>query len=157
MKKIFLFTFVLFSIGRLSAQDLIPPSIFFEELTRALRITPDGVYKEDAALFPGAIDATFSEVDIPQGEVGCVDVTMANFNDILQVNFSVSWNSNLFGFTEVTNINLDGMTQADFGINTGLITVEWEAPTTSGVSIPCLLYTSPSPRDKRQSRMPSSA
>ena len=24
-------------------------------------------------------------------------------------------------------------------------------------SIPCLLYTSPSPRDKRQSRMPSSA
>ena len=25
------------------------------------------------------------------------------------------------------------------------------------LSIPCLLYTSPSPRDKRQSRMPSSA
>ena len=27
----------------------------------------------------------------------------------------------------------------------------------SGVDITCLLYTSPSPRDKRQSRMPSSA
>ena len=26
-----------------------------------------------------------------------------------------------------------------------------------GISKPCLLYTSPSPRDKRQSRMPSSA
>ena len=26
-----------------------------------------------------------------------------------------------------------------------------------GKAIPCLLYTSPSPRDKRQSRMPSSA
>ena len=26
-----------------------------------------------------------------------------------------------------------------------------------GDAIPCLLYTSPSPRDKRQSRMPSSA
>ena len=26
-----------------------------------------------------------------------------------------------------------------------------------GVNIACLLYTSPSPRDKRQSRMPSSA
>ena len=26
-----------------------------------------------------------------------------------------------------------------------------------GCNIPCLLYTSPSPRDKRQSRMPSSA
>ena len=29
--------------------------------------------------------------------------------------------------------------------------------TTAGVSLTCLLYTSPSPRDKRQSRMPSSA
>ena len=28
---------------------------------------------------------------------------------------------------------------------------------TSGQSVTCLLYTSPSPRDKRQSRMPSSA
>ena len=27
----------------------------------------------------------------------------------------------------------------------------------SGVDVDCLLYTSPSPRDKRQSRMPSSA
>ena len=27
----------------------------------------------------------------------------------------------------------------------------------SDINMPCLLYTSPSPRDKRQSRMPSSA
>ena len=31
------------------------------------------------------------------------------------------------------------------------------APTDDGFTIICLLYTSPSPRDKRQSRMPSSA
>ena len=35
---------------------------------------------------------------------------------------------------------------------------EDESPTTSDLQAkPCLLYTSPSPRDKRQSRMPSSA
>ena len=34
---------------------------------------------------------------------------------------------------------------------TGLVVSDFVAPT------PCLLYTSPSPRDKRQSRMPSSA
>ena len=34
----------------------------------------------------------------------------------------------------------------------------WEArQTVKGRGIRCLLYTSPSPRDKRQSRMPSSA
>ena len=32
-----------------------------------------------------------------------------------------------------------------------------EKPAASSQSNPCLLYTSPSPRDKRQSRMPSSA
>ena len=39
----------------------------------------------------------------------------------------------------------------------GTLTPEiWEqVATDSGIS--CLLYTSPSPRDKRQSRMPSSA
>ena len=37
---------------------------------------------------------------------------------------------------------------------TGLITV---APNTPAGTYTCLLYTSPSPRDKRQSRMPSSA
>ena len=33
----------------------------------------------------------------------------------------------------------------------------WDVGVERQVSINCLLYTSPSPRDKRQSRMPSSA
>ena len=33
----------------------------------------------------------------------------------------------------------------------------YEGGEASGLTLPCLLYTSPSPRDKRQSRMPSSA
>ena len=46
------------------------------------------------------------------------------------------------------------------------ILAQWQNPSTSKIHIfnsdnlwfdPCLLYTSPSPRDKRQSRMPSSA
>ena len=34
---------------------------------------------------------------------------------------------------------------------------QWELKEPKGNTIPCLLYTSPSPRDKRQARMPSSA
>ena len=34
---------------------------------------------------------------------------------------------------------------------------EWVHQRLQGGKVPCLLYTSPSPRDKRQSRMPSSA
>ena len=41
---------------------------------------------------------------------------------------------------------------------TGEALVEFVSDSTiSGLSQSCLLYTSPSPRDKRQSRMPSSA
>ena len=34
---------------------------------------------------------------------------------------------------------------------------DWTNPTTAGALSPCLLYTSPSPRDRTRSRMPSSA
>ena len=37
------------------------------------------------------------------------------------------------------------------------VTRAWELGIRCVVLFPCLLYTSPSPRDKRQSRMPSSA
>ena len=37
------------------------------------------------------------------------------------------------------------------------LNVEGISENKSGPYVPCLLYTSPSPRDKRQSRMPSSA
>ena len=41
-------------------------------------------------------------------------------------------------------------------IGEGVLTLQ-EAMRAAGASPACLLYTSPSPRDKRQSRMPSSA
>ena len=39
----------------------------------------------------------------------------------------------------------------------GSVYIIKDAPIPSGGALSCLLYTSPSPRDKRQSRMPSSA
>ena len=44
-------------------------------------------------------------------------------------------------------------------LNTGDENFDWKMPDDEwqAISLSCLLYTSPSPRDKRQSRMPSSA
>ena len=51
----------------------------------------------------------------------------------------------------VPNITLRGLGVPDITVNgTGI-------PLIGNYTIGCLLYTSPSPRDKRQSRMPSSA
>ena len=52
---------------------------------------------------------------------------------------------------DVSGTNDDG----DFGVAIQLVIAM--TILTLGPSIICLLYTSPSPRDKRQSRMPSSA
>ena len=38
-----------------------------------------------------------------------------------------------------------------------LLLLDWMLPDLSGIDVCCLLYTSPSPRDGRISRMPSSA
>ena len=51
------------------------------------------------------------------------------------------------------NIDL-GITNTEFGLAIGIQMLGWGL---SGPVFGCLLYTSPSPRDKRQSRMPSSA
>ena len=47
------------------------------------------------------------------------------------------------------------MTEGLDEVNVSVVTSE--TVTAEGSIITCLLYTSPSPRDKRQSRMPSSA
>ena len=55
------------------------------------------------------------------------------------------------------DINLTGQLTAKFlyaGVSRGRIT---KLDVDAARATPCLLYTSPSPRDKRQSRMPSSA
>ena len=59
----------------------------------------------------------------------------------------------LFPSIEIKYIQKD--TQGDIDLNTPLHKMPEIGVFTNDIS--CLLYTSPSPRDKRQSRMPSSA
>ena len=54
--------------------------------------------------------------------------------------------------TKVPDDEVGGFTSAAAGVGSGIVkTVE------GVVSLGCLLYTSPSPRDRQKSRMPSSA
>ena len=62
-------------------------------------------------------------------------------------------------FIEGNEISTSNLTIGPAGITGGSITLNGEVVTISNVgdSFTCLLYTSPSPRDQRGSRMPSSA
>ena len=69
----------------------------------------------------------------------------------------VAKSDNVYDSSEISSIDTElsqhfSMSMADAGVlRVQAEKLEQEAPDT------CLLYTSPSPRDKRQSRMPSSA
>ena len=77
-----------------------------------------------------------------------------SFASFIQVNFdkSIMMTSNLsFGtFPESTFVRANLYESVSIGAN-------FEKTNFTGANLTCLLYTSPSPRDKRQSRMPSSA
>ena len=67
-----------------------------------------------------------------------------------------------FENTSVAKIDVNGTTVAVFKVDEDYYAIQnmcshSEADLADGEVYDCLLYTSPSPRDKRQSRMPSSA
>ncbi|GJM31843.1 MAG: hypothetical protein DHS20C18_08440 [Saprospiraceae bacterium] len=73
----------------------------------------------------------------PPGEEFCVDITVANFADIIDYQFSLSWNNTLFDLTQVTNINIPGASfpgnfidASDFGA----LAFDWES--VSPVTLP---------------------
>ena len=79
--------------------------------------------------------------------------TVLNAGD--ELNFSVEWRD-AFNWDDATDqIEVFFFTDSDNLVNAD--TVSTDITILQSFALPCLLYTSPSPRDKRQSRMPSSA
>ncbi len=82
------------------------------------------------------------------GEEFCVDLTVANFNDIIDYQFSLAWDPMLFELTQVTDINIPGASYpgnfidaADFGA----LAFDWDSATPAtladGESIMTLCFT----------------
>ena len=65
--------------------------------------------------------------------------------------------TSLNGLTALTQTFAVGTSGTDFGISSDTSTHTFNLPTASATNRGCLLYTSPSPRDRQKSRMPSSA
>ena len=84
--------------------------------------------------------------------------------DVIGISWNISKQGLLKPILHITPVKLDGVTVSnvtgnnarfvkDLGLGVGAKVVVKR----SGMVIPCLLYTSPSPRDRQKSRMPSSA
>ena len=71
------------------------------------------------------------------GTTVCVNVSVSNFTDITEMQYSLNWNSSVLQFAEIRNMNLSGLTQSSFGTSqtaNGRLSIDWSNAT--GFSVP---------------------
>lgn len=78
---------------------------------------------------PQGVIMTLSDAEAPLGDTACVDVSVANFKDILSYQFSLAWEPNHMTFVGINNINLPEASLSNFGllgVDGGSLTFEWD-------------------------------
>jgi len=74
---------------------------------------------------------------VESGVSFCVPVTVQDFQDILGMQFSISYNPNHLEFQSTQNFGLDGLNSAGVGdISPGVLTVSWFDPDVTGKTLP---------------------
>lgn len=78
------------------------------------------------------------EANIPNEQV-CVEFTVENFENILDLEFSVNWETAVMTLDEVGAFNLPGLDESDFNVSIsdfGTLTMDWADANNVGVNLP---------------------
>ncbi|MEZ5041746.1 MAG: cohesin domain-containing protein [Saprospiraceae bacterium] len=76
------------------------------------------------------------DVSANQGDQICLDVVAYNFNSILGMQYTISYDQSKLQFSSIANTNLAGLSANSFGNPTpGKITLSWSDPNAVGVSV----------------------
>jgi gliding motility-associated-like protein len=80
------------------------------------------------------VDFTIANANVQEGNVFCLDVSVADFTNIADVALTIGYNPAMLSLNSVSNLNLTGLAQSDFDTNTsGEITLDWSNAT--GVTV----------------------
>ena len=73
---------------------------------------------------------------IPQGQTGCMPVTVHDFDTIVSMQYAMHWDKNVLQFQNTQSYNLPDLTAASFGGTpaTGLQLLAWSDPSAVGVT-----------------------
>lgn len=79
-----------------------------------------------------------NDICILPGQIGCMPITVNDFNGIQTVQFATHWNPTLLQFESVRNLNLPGWLPNDFVADnaTGLLKSAWGTPVGLGITRP---------------------
>ena len=87
---------------------------------------------------PQSLNLSITNATASPGERFCVDILAENFTDIVNLEYSMGWETTLIEFESVTSIGLQGMSVANFNLDNaanGLLTVDWNSLTAAGESL----------------------
>lgn len=77
-------------------------------------------------------------VTAKNGETVCLDVQVQGFQQLLSMQYTITWNKNVLEFTALKNFNLPFLDQNDFGLHltqNGLLTCAWIDDALKGVTV----------------------
>lgn len=78
------------------------------------------------------------EITAKSGEKVCVDVQVSGFEQLLSMQYTITWDKAVLQFTELKNFQLPFLDQNDFGLNhvqDGLITCAWIDESLKGATV----------------------
>ena len=88
---------------------------------------------------PAQFITTGSSVGGTNGSFVCVDISVQNFQNLAEMEYSVNWNPALLSFTDVDNpgtlINLNSNSFDETDAENGNLTVDWSTPGANGTTL----------------------
>ena len=103
------------SAGQISAIELLNGD-FSNSNDESLVYTAENGTVSVSGNTGGSDDFTVVSGDssIPMGDVGCVPISVKNFNDIQSMQFAISWDASLLAYDNIENLNLTQLKASNF-------------------------------------------
>lgn len=96
----------------------------------------------DAATYKPTVKTSLGimigQATISQGAETCLDVKVKDFEKIVSIQHSINWDTKVLNFNRVQNINLEGASEASFGLTyteKGAVGFSWYDPKVQGISL----------------------
>ena len=84
------------------------------------------------------VSITAKNVSVKSGAEVCVNVQVANFNEILSMQYATTWDAKALKFKGPKNISLEALTNNNFGkkeVGEGLLRLSWYHPNLKEISL----------------------
>jgi gliding motility-associated-like protein len=109
-------------------------------------VTAETTFEDGEVDVPGDDCPEFTELELfgntvsgENGDEVCIQVGVRGFNDVVAMQYSHNWNTDIIEFSHIQNLNLQNLTMGNFGTGqaeNGSLTLSYDGPGGQPISIP---------------------